>query len=198
MPNPISQDDLSIFMAEADAMARRLRHRHGLAPEDVDDLRQELLVALIARFPAYDPARGTVGAFANVVLRHEASRIGARIARHRKLHGAKPVSLDEPVPDAEGVTLGDIVSEAEGLSAWHGQPTDALAKVERRIDIEKALGALARRDATLAAKLSALSVDEIVAAGGGARRTLYRRLDGVRIQLAAHGLGPAWHGFRAA
>jgi RNA polymerase sigma-70 factor (ECF subfamily) len=198
MPNPISQDDLSILIAEADAMARRLRRRHGLAPEDVDDQRQELLVALIARFPSYDPSRGTVGAFANVVLRHEASRISARIVRHRKLHGARTVSLDEPAPDADGATLGDIVPEAEGLSAWHGQPTDALAEVERRIDIEKALGALARRDATLAAKLAALSVDEIEAAGGGARRTLYRRLDGVRIQLAAHGFGPAWHSFRAA
>jgi C-5 cytosine-specific DNA methylase len=42
----------------ADAAARKLRRKLNLPSHDLDDLRQELLVDLIAPMPSYDPARG--------------------------------------------------------------------------------------------------------------------------------------------
>ena len=79
---------------EADVAAARLRRRLRPAACDHDDLRQELLVDLIRRLPAYDPARGSLGAFANVVLRNQATRIAARVMRERRATGGALLSLD--------------------------------------------------------------------------------------------------------
>lgn len=198
MPPTLSPDDLHILMAEADAAARRLLRRLALPRHDLDDLRQQLLTDLIARLPAFDPQRGSLGAFSNVALRHESCRIAMAVARERRLRGATPVSLDEPAPGQEDVTRGELVSDQDGLSAWHGQPVDPVAAAELRIDVEKSLGALARRDGALCAALVERTVDELAANGVGARRTLYRRVREIRMALAAEGLSPAWHGSRAA
>lgn len=197
MPPTLSPDDLHILLAEADAAAARLRRRLRLPHAELADLRQELLADLIARLRFYDPARGSLGAFAGVVLRNQSCRIMLEIARERRLYGAEPVSLDEPLLEVEDASRRDVVAEADELSAWHGQETDAAAEVERRLDVAKALGGLDRRDAALCARLSVSSVERLVAGGAGARSTLYRRLREIRMALAAHGVGPAWHGFRA-
>ena len=191
MHAPIAPDHLHILLEEADAAARKLRRKLNLPGHDLDDLRQELLADLIARLPAYDPARGPLGAFAGVVLRNMSTRIAVRTAKERRLLGAAPVSLDAPLPGGDGETFGDLVSEAEGLSAWHGQPTDALGDVERRIDLERALGAVARRDAALCARLSDQTADHCAADGLGSRATLYRRLRELRHLLAMRGLRAA-------
>jgi RNA polymerase sigma-70 factor (ECF subfamily) len=45
-------------------------------------------------------------------------------------------------PGGDGLTIGDSIAEADGYGAWLGQPTDAFAAVERRIDLDRALGTL--------------------------------------------------------
>jgi hypothetical protein len=107
------------------------------------------------------------------------------------MFGAAPVSLDAPLPDGDGETVADLVSDADGLSAWHGQPTDAVADVERRLDVERALGSIGRRDAELCACVSEGAVDAIPAGRHGSRPTVYRRLRELRHVLATLGLSAA-------
>ena len=118
---------------EAGIAAARLRRRLRLPACDQDDLRQELLLDLIRRLPAYDPARGSLGAFANVVLRNQATRIAARVMRERRATGGALLSLDAARPD--GTTLADTLSEADGLATWQGVP-EAIPRAERRIDLD--------------------------------------------------------------
>ena len=185
MHRPISRSDLVTILDEADAAAARLWRRLRLPRTDLDDLRQDLLLDLIRRLPAFDARRGSIGAFAGIVLRNQASRIAARVARERRATGGRLLSLDEPAGD--GTTLGDRLGEADGLSAWHGHCVALEAAIDARIDLARALGALHARDRSLCAAATQCPVRVLAERGLGSRATLYRRLRELRCALAAHG-----------
>jgi RNA polymerase sigma-70 factor (ECF subfamily) len=191
MPHQISRADLQLLLLEADAQARRLLRRLRLPRTEIDDIRQDLLVDLIARLPAFAPERGSLGAFAGVVLRNHATRIAARIKRERAAFGAVPVSLDEEHPGRDGATRGALTAAEDGLSTWLGQPVDAFAAVEQRLDVERGLGTLDPRDGALCAALAHTTIERLAARGRGSRSTLYRRLEDIRLALTAHGLKAA-------
>jgi RNA polymerase sigma-70 factor (ECF subfamily) len=192
MDHPLAPDDLHTLLREADAAARRVHRKLRLPPADLDDLRQDLLVDLLARLPSFDRERGSLGAFAGVVLRHESARIAEKVARRRQQTAGGALSLDAPVGAHDDAVLSDTLCEADGLGAWLGQPADAFHEVERRLDVERAVAAVEPRQGALCAELTERSVDQLAAAGHGARTSLYRRVRELRMTLAAQGLRPAW------
>lgn len=185
MHPPISEPELVTILDEADAAAARLRRQLRLPRTDLDDLRQELLLDLIRRLPAFDASRGSIGAFAGIVLRNQASRVAARVAHERRAIGGRLLSLDEPAGD--GTTLGDRLGEADGLSAWHGHCVALEAAIDARLDLARALGALHAHDRRLCAAVTQCPVRVLAERGLGSRATLYRRLRELRCALAAHG-----------
>ncbi|SRR5581483_8645281 len=191
MRHAISPSDLQLITHEADIAARRLLRQLRLSRVDLSDLRQELLLDLIARLPAFDPDRGSLGAFAGIVMANRATRIANKVKRDRRLYGAMPASLDETLPDSDGATRGDLVAEEDGLAAYFGQPVDAFAEVERRLDVERGLGTLDPNDGTLCAALSRTTVDRLAGGGRRARSSLYRRVKDIRLALLAAGLRAA-------
>jgi len=191
MQSSISQADLQTLLHEADIAARRLIRKLRLSKDDLADVRQDLLVDVIARLPAFDPKRGSLGAFAGIVMANRAARVAHKVKRERRLCGVAPTSLDEPVPDGDGAARGDLVAEGDGLSAYFGQPVDAFAEVERRLDVERGLGALDPDDARLSAALSQSNIDELVDRDHAARSSLYRRVKNIRLALLAAGLKAA-------
>ncbi len=188
MSPSLSPSDIQILQHEADIAARRVRRQLRLPHDDLDDLRQDLLLDVIARLRSFDRARGSLGAFAGTVMVHRAARIASKVKRERLLYG---VSLDEPVAGADGASRGDLVTEGEGLAALHGQPSDSYAEVERRLDVERGLGGLGPDDGALCAALSHTTIDQLAAAGRGARSSLYRRVKEIRFALLASGLQAA-------
>lgn len=188
MQSPISRSDLQTLLHEADVAARRLIRRLHLSKDDLADVRQELLVDVIARLPAFDPNRGSLGAFAGIIMANRAARVAHKVKRERRLYGAVPTSLDEILVDGDGATRGDLVSEESGLSAFFGQPFDAFAEVERRLDVERGLGALDPSDGRLSAALSRSTIDDLVDRGHAARSSLYRRVKNIRLALLAAGV----------
>ena len=83
----LSPDDIETIIHEADAAAQRLRRKLTLPVCEREDLGQDLLVDLLRRLPAYDPLRGSIGAFANIVLRNQSSRIAMGHHRQRRAQG---------------------------------------------------------------------------------------------------------------
>ena len=181
----ISEPELVTLLHEADAAAKRLWRRVRLPRADLDDLRQDLLLDLIRRLPAFDARRGTMGAFAGIVLRNQASRIATRMARERRATGGRVLSLDGPAGD--GISLADRLCEADSLSAWQGHCVALEAVIDARIDLARALGALQARDRSICAAASECPVRVLADRGHGSRATLYRRLRDLRCVLAAHG-----------
>lgn len=191
MDHSISRSDLQVLLHEADLAARRLIRRLRLPCEELADLRQDLLVDVFARLPAFDRERGSLGAFAGAVMANRATRLAQKVKRQRQLHGATPISLDEHIPDSDGATRGDLIPEADGLPAHFSQPVDAFAEVERRVDVERGLGGLDPNDAKLAAALSHATVDELARRGPASRSALYRRIKTIQLALLAAGLEAA-------
>lgn len=184
----LSPDDLHLLQHEADIAARRLLRQLRLPNDDFSDIRQDLVVDALARMKGFDSARGSLGAFLNTVMANKATRIARQAKAHRRLFGANPVSLDEPLPGFEGMTRGDLISDDDGFAALCGQRADAFAAVERRIDLERRLTILSRKDGALCAALSQATVEELAARGRGARASLYRRVREIRLALTAAGL----------
>ncbi|MBI2717212.1 MAG: hypothetical protein HYX36_00390 [Rhizobiales bacterium] len=187
----ISPEDLKFLLHEAELVARRLIRTLALSQADLDDVRQDLLADLIARLPAFDAERGSLGAFANVVLTNRAHRLAERVRRERGLSGVGTLSLDEVVGAAEGLTRGDLTPEADGFAAVLGQPVNAAAVTEQRIDAERGLGVLRPDDRSLCAALSHTTIDRLAKSGRGSRASLYRRVKEIRFAFTAHGLAVA-------
>jgi RNA polymerase sigma-70 factor (ECF subfamily) len=187
MHPPISRSDLANLLDEADAAAARLRRRLRLPRADLDDLRQDLLLDLIRRLPAFDARRGSIGAFAGIILRNQASRIAMRLRRERRACGGGLLPLD--ALGGDGRKLGDRLTEEDGITAWFGGCVCVVEATDRRIDLARALGALQARDLTLCAAMAQCPVRGLAGRGHGSRATLYRRLRELRCMLAAHG---AW------
>jgi DNA-directed RNA polymerase specialized sigma24 family protein len=187
----VSSSDLHFVLHEADFAARRLLRQLRLPRHDLDDLRQDLLADLIARLRGFDPERGSLGAFSGIVLANRSTRIANKVKRERRLYGPAPVSLDETISESEGLARGDIIGEDEGLAAYFGQPADAFAAVERRLDLERGLGSLDLADGQLCASLTHTTVDDLASAGRGARSCLYRRVKNIRLAVTAIGLTAA-------
>lgn len=191
MRSEISPDDLHVLLREADRAARRFLWKSGLLRADLDDIRQELLVDLIARFPGFDRERGSLGAFANIVLGHRTAELAEKVKRDRALFGLSPISLDQPLPGSEGQTLGETIAEVDGLAAFHGQPADCFLAVERRIDVERSTRALEPGDQDLCGNLHHSTLNDLVALGQGARSSLYRQVKNIRLALTAFGVQAA-------
>jgi RNA polymerase sigma-70 factor (ECF subfamily) len=194
---PISPDDLATLIDEAAIAARRLHRKLLLPGADLDDLRQDLLVDLICRLPGFDARRGSIGAFANIVLRNQSSRIAIRHHRQRRAQGGTVLSLDAPVSGGTE-PLGCMLAEADGLAAWHGQDRSAVDDADTLHDFARVLGGLPEEARGLCAALGTSAVAEIVERTGTSRSALYRQIARLRLDLAMCGLGAEWDGSKAA
>lgn len=191
MRRSICPDDLSTLQHVADRVARRMRHRLGLPDRDLDDLRQELLLDLIARFPAFDPDRGPLEAFAHMVASHRTSCIGRAVWRERQLYGHAPLSLDTSLAGDDNAVLGDLFSQDQGLGALFGQTFEATDEILVSAGLDVGLSELSEDDQHLCAALVGSTIEQLAAAGHGARASLYRRLKDIRLTLLAHGVEAA-------
>ena len=197
MHPPISPTDLATLITEAALAARRLHRKMVLPAADLDDLRQDLLVDLICRLPGFDARRGSIGAFANIVLHNQSSRIAIRHNRQRRAQCGTMLSLDAPV--AGGTEpLGCLLVEADGLAAWHGQDPSSAEDADLHHDLARALGDLPEDARILCVALGTCAIAEIVSRTGTSRSALYRHIALLRLDLAMRGFWARWDGLRAA
>lgn len=193
----LSPDDIETIIREADAAARRLRRRLQLQTCDREDLGQDLLVDLLRRLPAFDPSRGSIGAFAGLILRNQSSRIARQHHQVRRAQCGTMLSLDAPI--AGGTEpLGSLLAEADGLAALHGRDLSATEDADLRHDLARVLGDLPEDARTLCAALGTCAIAEIVGRTGTSRSALYRHVAQLRLDLAMRGFGARWDGSRAA
>jgi len=182
----ISGAALALVCREANIAAARAGRRLGLPKHQRDDTCQELLGDFFARSASFDHERGPLGAFAGKIMANKVAGLAARVRRDRRLFA--PVSLDDPVSDADGRTIGDTVAESDGYLAMMGLSTDAIAAAEIHFDVLRVLTALDRRDRRLCIALIDSSPTNLEGPGWGSRSTIYRRLQKIRKQLRCYGL----------
>ena len=187
----LSRSDLRLLLCEAHRAARRLVRHVRLPWHQLEDVQQDLLLDLLERLPAFDARRGTLGAFAGKILSHKAARLAHSLRRERLVCGDLPVSLDEPAPGAGGEPRCHLLPEDQGLAAHLGQPTEVFARIERRLDLERALGALNDGDVRFCAEVREATADCLATQGRAPRSSLYRRVKRIRLELMTAGLAVA-------
>lgn len=157
--------DIEVLYRDADRMARRTLRRGHLPAMEREDLRQELMLDLLRRLRHFDPARGSIGAFAQVCFRHRVQRavwVQRREARDRHLFSC----------------MGE-----HAATGFH----DPAGSLMLRLDLSRALSCLNPAQRALVTNL-------LQPAGTGAaapRTTRHRHLQAVRAQLTAAGLKEA-------
>jgi RNA polymerase sigma factor (sigma-70 family) len=183
LTSSISPTDLSVLLREATAAARSLLRKLGLPSCEHEDLRQELLVDLIARLKWFDPGRGTLGVFAGTITRHRARRLANRICRERAIF--VPISRGDSSSNRNDAKSHD--STEDGYVGALRPSYDGLAAIERRLDLTRALRALGPSDLNLCAGLIERTPTEISQSGECSRASVYRRLRNIRRRLVAEG-----------
>jgi len=189
----LSQTEFPRLQFLAQREARRVCRIARLPNHEADDIRQDMLLDLLPRLSAFDPARGSLGAFASVCFRHRGSRLAEQRTRERRAR--HEADLDQPacVPNCdaadEPLRLGETIPEAEGYLAWCGHDTDAIGAVDRRLDLARACSVIDPRDYALCAALAAGSAHEVARRSAMSRSTVYRRVHEIRMRLLAAGVG---------
>jgi hypothetical protein len=195
MPASLTLADLHRLPTILRREARRTLRLARLPGHDREDVEQEMVLDLLARLGAFDPARGSLEAFATVCFRHHGYRLVQRAQRDRRRQHL--TGFDEVVgghgraSGDETLTLAEVLPEAAGLGACWGQPGDAVADLERRLDLDRAASVIAPRDRPLCAALSADVPSAAIAAAGASRATAYRRIAEMRLRLLAAGIAAA-------
>ncbi len=100
------------MMAAAAYQARRVRLTLNLSFAELEDVEQDILLALLERRRFFDPARGPWTPFAHRIARQAAQSLADAIVADRKLY---PLSLDHPANDAATLveTRADDASPSE-------------------------------------------------------------------------------------
>ena len=181
------------LVAVAERSARRYCRHRTACWLDPEDLRQDLLVDLIARLKSYDPARGSVMTFVTICFRHEGARRGSRA--RSDAHRRSTISIDTPLSTESDLTLADTLAETDGYAHRIGGNGEVLPRAENLLDLDRALSSLPAECLSLCVLLLRDERDP-VSASGLPRTTFYRRLSELRCHLLAAGiLAPvAFHG----
>ncbi len=162
-----------------EACAREMG-RHGMAPEDCDDLKQELFLKYLERKDRFDPARGSYKTFVSCLVRNRAAslRVQARRANARMPLCPLSGSAKAAMPDDCDPEPADTVDEPSANG------------VEVAVDVRRVLASLPARLRSVANLIATEPVAEIATGLGISRHRTYQLVNQLRSAFVNAGLGP--------
>lgn len=162
--------------------ARQLARKPGFSPSDQEDIEQELLIAILERWPAFDSSRASARTFvARIIESRAASLIRASRAAKRGVGQCNP-------PNAEAVN-GACNFDEEKVRARRGiHSRSALESLSLRLDVASVLADLPDDLQRLCKRLMRGSISDAARSSGKHRTTLYRALSEVRKRFSDAGL----------
>jgi RNA polymerase sigma-70 factor (ECF subfamily) len=176
------------------ALAKRLIDRfrsrwRSLEREDSEDLLQECLYHWYDVRSKFEPGREfRAGAFMAQVLRHKLTDLARELSAAKRGGYLDIVGLDDPLGAIDGpFEYGDL---AEHERADQSRADDAFDPADARLDIDRALRALTRRQRRLCALLieHGFDIQEVAKRMRMSRATLYREVNKIKKVFATHGL----------
>jgi RNA polymerase sigma-70 factor (ECF subfamily) len=170
--------------------ARQLARTEGIAAQDIEDIRQDLIVDLLERLPKFDPAKATCNTFVARII----DRKVAKLIRDRNCEKRDPrreeCSLNECIDDGEGGSVERVQTIADdeadrrlGRQARSDQETAELA-----LDVEAVLKRLPDNLRRLCELLKTGSIADAARAMGVPRTTLHDHVKKLREVFEAAGM----------
>jgi DNA-directed RNA polymerase specialized sigma24 family protein len=179
------------FLREVNRRTQRLARRYNLQPADRDDAFQEIALDAWCRLTRYEADRGDLEPFLALVTLNQARKIEMRFRRRR---GCPDVSLDTPIVDdgEDGdLTLGDALTQDDGLPALLGNVVDGHARSELVLDLSMAIARLPYEMRWLCACLAHETPGIARRACGLSNTGMYRRIEELRLHFRSFGLEPS-------
>jgi DNA-directed RNA polymerase specialized sigma24 family protein len=177
-----------LFLREVHRQAQRLARRYNLQPADRDDVFQEIALDAWCRSKRYQESRGELEPFLGIVTLNQARKIEMRFRRRR---GYPDVSLDTPiVADCAdgGLTLGDGLTQDDGLPALLGNVVDEHVRSELILDLSRAIARLPSDMRRLCACLAHETPSIARRACSLSNTGMYRRIEELRLHFRSFGL----------
>jgi RNA polymerase sigma factor (sigma-70 family) len=174
-------------------VARHLVLDRIFPKDDLEDVVQELMLALLESRDAYDPTKARWTYFVKTIVDRKA--VSLRRARSAESRGNTMIvaSLNVLVHDEEGqrVELAQQVQQSEGGARRGIEHQDRQASVEQSINVSIVLAGLEPELANICSLLAQMSVAEAARELDIPRTTLISRLAKVRERFAEAGLSPS-------
>ena len=167
----------SYAVEQATLRARLLSASAGFPPDEVDDLRQELLLDFLRRAPRFDETRGEWPGFVRGVMRNRAATLV--VQRRRTQH--EVLAGDLVNPDSEN--QDDSVLESL-------RPSDATAELDVSVDVRLVVRQLPDRLQRLASLLAEMPVHDVCLVMGKSRSRVYQMIRQLRVAFIRAGLRP--------
>jgi len=147
--------------------------------DDIEDIKQELLLAYLLAWPSFDPDKGNPKSFIKAVVNNRAAEMLREAEAQKRWMGLKTLSLSTPVTDDTDTTIGDQITSDESLwgDVFGAQSHGA---VEQKIDHERMLAALPKDLRQTYLLLMEHSVTEAAEIFGIPRTTMSSRLKRLR------------------
>lgn len=161
---------------------RRLIGVLGFTYADCEDLEQELLLHVLRKKPEYDPAKGAVATFINVIVENQVISIIRARRRPCKGYGLSFSSLDEMMEDGGGIDADEVQLRDGTLS----RPT--LEQVELRLDVQRVIQSLPPRLQDLCRRLQRQNIRQIAIELGVSRQSIYVDIHHLRVLFEEAGL----------
>ncbi|MEK6676408.1 MAG: sigma factor [Planctomycetota bacterium] len=161
--------------------ARQLVLESGFSPSDREDIEQELRIAILERWKAFDSRRASDRTFAARIIENKAvSLIRANRAAKRNIRRCTPLYN-------ERVTDGDFDEErARSRRGIHSR--SALESLSLRLDVAALLADLPKDLRCVSEQLLLGSVSDACRRSGKHRSTIYRAIHDLREYFAQAGL----------
>ena len=188
--DPLLPERLAVVRATADHHARRLVRWVRDAGQDVDDLRQALILAAWTRIAQFDPARASWSTFVNLVIRHAAWDLAAEAFRRQSRTGW---SLDDAHAPLSGTSFpNEPAPDADHPDCLRAGADDVYLAVELAVDVERAIEALPDHLRRLCRLLQLEPPAVAERLSGHSTAEFYRQVNEVRMRFRSLGLRPEW------
>jgi DNA-directed RNA polymerase specialized sigma24 family protein len=156
---------LAVVQDLADRKASAFVRRRGFAPDEREDVRSQLLLSFLIRWPKYDGERASVQTFASRVMDKELTSI----LRYRLAPSRREQEIPAPLPTLPAAARGGF-----------------------RIDVERALEELPAAVKATAFALFWCSTVEAAEELGCSRQMIHLRKRQIRVALESAGIGPRY------
>ena len=83
--------------------------------DDIEDIKQELLLAYLLAWPSFDPGKGNPKSFIKAVINNRAAEMLREADAQKRWTGLKTLSLSTPLADDTDATIGDQITSDESL-----------------------------------------------------------------------------------
>ena len=173
--------------------ASRMIGKCGITRDELEDIEQELRIAVWKNLPRHDPSRAKLNTFVAGILKNRARQLlRERSACCRDWRNIESPYQDDPCmpsgDDDDGTDPFDRKSEEEIHARWHGAERDREEAVLLRLDTRKWIGLLLLEEKRLAYRLMVLNLTEIARETGVPRSTLHDQIMKLRRSAMNAGL----------